>query len=54
MARKRYSDEDCLKILRQVAVELAGGADVATAYLRRRPQFAKCFRRQEIESRKGK
>jgi hypothetical protein len=31
MARKRYSDEDCLKILRQVEVELAAGADVATA-----------------------
>jgi putative transposase len=31
MARKRYSDEDCLKVLRQVEVELAGGCDVATA-----------------------
>ena len=31
MARKRYSDEDCLKILRQVEVDLAAGADVATA-----------------------
>ena len=31
MARKQYSDEDCLKILRQVEVELAAGADVATA-----------------------
>ena len=30
MARKRYSDEDCLKILRQVEVELATGVDVAT------------------------
>ena len=29
MARKRYSDDDCLKILRQV--ELAGGSDVLTA-----------------------
>lgn len=29
MARKRYSDEDCLTILRQVEVELASGADVA-------------------------
>ena len=29
MARKRHSDEDCLKILRQVELELAGGADVA-------------------------
>jgi transposase-like protein len=31
MARKRYSDEDCLKILRQVELDLAGGADVAKA-----------------------
>ena len=31
MARKRYSDEDCLNILRQVEVDLAGGADVARA-----------------------
>ena len=31
MARKRYSDEDCPKILRQVEVDLAGGADVAKA-----------------------
>ena len=31
MARKRHSDEDCLKILRQVDVELAAGADVAAA-----------------------
>ena len=30
MARKRHSDEDCLNILRQVEVELASGADVAT------------------------
>ena len=29
MARKRHSDEDCLKILRQVESDLAGGADVA-------------------------
>ena len=29
MARKRYSDEDCLRILRQVELDLAGGADVA-------------------------
>ena len=25
MARKRYSDEDCLRILRQVELDLAGG-----------------------------
>ncbi|MBW8618121.1 MAG: transposase [Hyphomicrobiales bacterium] len=31
MARKRYSDEDCLKILRQVELDLAAGADVAKA-----------------------
>jgi hypothetical protein len=31
MARKRYSDEECLGILRQVEVELAAGADVVTA-----------------------
>jgi putative transposase len=31
MARKRHSDEDCLKILRQVDVELAAGVDVAAA-----------------------
>jgi hypothetical protein len=31
MARKRYSDEDYLKILRQVELDLAGGADVAIA-----------------------
>lgn len=31
MARKRYSDEDCLRLLRQVEVELAAGLDVASA-----------------------
>jgi putative transposase len=31
MARKRYSDEDVLKILREIELHLAGGADVATA-----------------------
>jgi transposase-like protein len=31
MARKGYSDEECLRILRQIEVELSGGADVATA-----------------------
>jgi len=31
MAWKRYSDEDCLKVLRHVEVELAAGADVPTA-----------------------
>jgi len=31
MARKRYSDEDCVRVLRQVEVELASGVDVTTA-----------------------
>ncbi len=31
MARKRYSDENCLNILRQVELDLAGGSDVAKA-----------------------
>jgi putative transposase len=31
MARKRYSDEECLGILRQVEVELSAGGDVTTA-----------------------
>ncbi len=31
MARKGYSDEECSRILRQIEVELSGGADVATA-----------------------
>ena len=31
MARKRHSDEDCLRLLREVEVHLAGGADVGTA-----------------------
>jgi hypothetical protein len=31
MAWKRYSDEDCLKILRQVELNLASGTDVAQA-----------------------
>jgi len=29
MARKRHTDEDCLRILQQVELDLAGGADVA-------------------------
>ncbi len=28
MARKRYSDEDCLKVLRQVELQLAAGSEV--------------------------
>ncbi|MEO1745334.1 MAG: transposase [Pseudomonadota bacterium] len=31
MARKKHSDQDVLKILREIEVHLAGGADVATA-----------------------
>lgn len=31
MARKGYSDDECLRILRQIEVELSGGGDVATA-----------------------
>lgn len=31
MARKRYSDENCLNILRQVELALASGSDVAKA-----------------------
>ena len=31
MVRKKHSDEDVLKILREIEVHLAGGADVATA-----------------------
>lgn len=31
MARKKHSDEEVLKILREIEVHLAGGADVATA-----------------------
>ena len=31
MARKRYSDEDCLKVLREIEVHLSGGMDVPTA-----------------------
>ena len=31
MARKRFSDEDIIRLLRQIEVELASGATVATA-----------------------
>lgn len=31
MARKRYSDEDILKLLREIELHLASGSDVATA-----------------------
>ena len=31
MARKRHSDEDVLKLLREVEVDLASGSDVPTA-----------------------
>ena len=31
MARKRHSDEDCLRLLPDIEVHLAGGSDVGTA-----------------------
>ena len=31
MARKRYSDEDCLKRLREIELQLAAGSDIATS-----------------------
>jgi putative transposase len=31
MARKRYSDEDILKLLREIDLKLANGSDVASA-----------------------
>ena len=31
MARKRYSDEDILKLLREIELKLADGSDVQTA-----------------------
>jgi transposase-like protein len=31
MARKRYSDEDVLRLLREIELNLAGGSDVASA-----------------------
>ena len=31
MARKRHSDEDILKLLREIEVHLSSGSDVATA-----------------------
>ena len=31
MARKRYSDEDCLKLLREIELQLAAGSDIASA-----------------------
>ena len=31
MARKRYSDEDCLRLLREIALQLVAGADVPSA-----------------------
>lgn len=31
MARKRYSDEDILRLLREIELSLASGTDVATA-----------------------
>ncbi len=31
MARSRQSDEDCLKLLREIELKLAGGSDVSVA-----------------------
>ena len=31
MARKRHSDDDILKLLREIEVKLSGGSDVASA-----------------------
>lgn len=31
MARKRHSDEDCLKLLREIELQLASGTDVVGA-----------------------
>ena len=31
MARKRHSDEDILKLLREIELKLSGGSDVASA-----------------------
>jgi len=31
MARKRYSDEDVLKLLREIELKLSGGSDVSSA-----------------------
>lgn len=31
MARKRYSDEDCLKLLREIELQLAAGSDLTSA-----------------------
>ena len=31
MARKRFSDEDILKVLRQIEIDLASGNDIKTA-----------------------
>jgi hypothetical protein len=32
MARKRHSDEDILKLLREIEVRLASGSDVTSAF----------------------
>ncbi|WP_052249556.1 transposase [Tateyamaria sp. ANG-S1] len=32
MARKRHSDEDILKVLREIELKLTAGDDVASAY----------------------
>ena len=32
MARKRYSDEDILRLLREIEMSLSSGSDVAVSY----------------------
>ena len=34
MARKRYSDEDALKVLREIDVHLHDGLDIVSSYKR--------------------
>ena len=43
MARKRYSDEDVLKLLREIDVHLHDGLDVVSAY--RKPQSTNAFKK---------
>jgi len=59
MAQKRHSDEDILKLLREIELHLAGGSDVATAcraagvsdatYYNRRKKFGGMGRSQLSE-----
>jgi putative transposase len=49
MARKRYADEDCLAILRQVELDLATGADVAKACQTAGTSDAKCLTKNGLQ-----